>query len=577
MIHAYEKFYTLNPQFYERLWLSDKSPSSFLEQDKANQKLNERDFKHKLKKAVFGRHTKLLFDEGFLENKNLKKYIHWTRESRIRPVILLSMTGFSEHKNQLENLSASFPPPEPQSQAPSQKRESPSYDFGLEFHFISEDNNFSLRELSAFKNKSRLIYVIHKYNRKSFLKEEEEAFLSELKIFFKKRHLCFPYKSHFRDRFLTPRQVYHFLNKNLRLPPYPAALYDSRIPEDMDLEPLYEPFFKSRLASGRSSAGSFAGSSVSSSLDSSKREIYFSVVIPVYNRERQLFNTLKFLAAGDFPKNKYEVIVVDDGSSRPIRQSLTSFSKQNPLMDIKGIYFPRVIEKTKNLAHFRAGLARNLGVKHSRGRYLAFLDSDILTPPDYLTKLKKEHERADLILVKRRHLKSDSFSINGGLSPEDLFPTAAKELKSPGDSKKKADNIKTYIKEESYWGDFYKKGFDKAESPWKYICTYGLSLLREDFNSIGGFGKTFLFYGFEDIDLGWRLLKKNKKALLSDIVVFHQASEEEGAPSSRLYPLFRQSQLLKTAKIFFYRHLDTEIYKALRVYMRQERPLSYFL
>jgi len=157
-----------------------------------------------------------------------------------------------------------------------------------------------------------------------------------------------------------------------------------------------------------------------------------------------------------------------------------------------------------------------------------------------------------------------------------LFPTVKKRLKGTGSSKKVTDNIKTYIKEESYWGSFYKKGFDKAEFPWKYICTYGLSLLREDFNSIGFFGKTFLFYGFEDVDLGWRLLKKNKKALLSDIVVFHQSSEEEG-PASYFYPLFRHSQLLKTAKIFFYRHLDTEIYKALRVYMRQERPLSYFL
>ena len=676
-----EKFYTLNPQFYESLWLSSKSPFSFLEQIKANQKLNQIEFKHRLEKAVSSWHSHLLFDEVFLENKNLENYIRWTQKSQIYPVILVSISSFPKYKKKLEKLVTQFSDRfiGLDNSEKLKQQQSKTEDFNLEFHFICENNDFSIEELSAFKNKASLVYVITKKNRNSFLKEgvltskaftseasvngvsetssgvsrreasisedflksnfgSEDSFIKNYQNFFKKRYLYFPYKSHFKDSFLTSRQVYRFLEKNSKLSPYPVDIYDKRIPKDMDLAPLYTPFFENPDLQARSNLSapslpkssfvlnspteSLSGSSPSVSNSPTKslvdssigEEIYFSVVIPCYNSGKQLLNTLRFLTQQDFPKNQYEVIVVDDGSPHPVRQSLSAFSKKNPGINVKGIYFPRVIEKIKKSARFRAGLARNLGVKHSRGKYLAFLDSDILVPSNYLTRLKKEHEQADLILVKRYHLNKNSLSLEGELKSDELFSKVKEELNSNFfqpkeetelkrvtiDSKgkkreitqseqyiisqkqtsisskdqNKSKKIETYIEEESYWGSFYKKGFDKVEYPWKYICSYGLSLSRKDFNEVGGFGKAFLFYGFEDTDLGYRLLKKNKKALLSDIVVLHQADTNSMTWS---YPLFRQTQLFKTAKIFFYRHLDPEIYKALKVYMRQERTLSYFL
>jgi len=450
-----------------------------------------------------------------------------TKESEIIPVLVLSVKNLSQYENKWQELSF--------------LKDSKSQ-FQLEFHLICE-SYYDFSRLSQSdsligkngvgnKNQIRLVYVITKRNLKSF-RTAESSDKKWSKFYPFKSHFYFPYKTRWRDFFLTPKQVYGFLQKATPLPRYPLDTYDKRIPESTDLAPLYKPFLETT---------------------NELRDPYFSIIIPSYNSGKQLLNSLSFLAEQDFPKKDYEVIVVDDGSPDFSRERLIDFSKKNPLLNIKGIHFPRVIEKRKGMACFRAGLARNLGVKHSRGKCLAFLDSDILVPSDYLVRLKKDHEKADLVLVKRFHLKEKQLSLK------------------PGEKFKESFLKKTYIEEESYWGSFYKKGFDGVTQPWKYVCSYGLSLSRKDFDEVGAFGKNFLFYGFEDTDLGYQFFKKKKKMLLSDTIVFHQ---KDSLSLNHFY--LRQKQLMKTAKIFYYRHLDSEIYKALKVYMRQERSLFYFL
>ncbi|MBC6415919.1 MAG: glycosyltransferase [Bdellovibrionales bacterium] len=480
-----QKFYSLNPRFYLK---------SFRE----NQNLNEIDFKHKLKKALSGWHDTLLFDSSFLDNKNFEKYLLLTKQANLQAVLQICKALLDSYKKQLDFFFRKYP--------------------FLELHVIYEEGSFNKETLLKFKNRMSLVYVVTKKNRYHFSKSKD--------FNFKNTYLYFPYKKRRLDSFLTPRQVYQFIKKEKDFLVYPVDIYDDRLPEDLDLEPLFSPFFETQF---------------------SKKQVDFSIVIPCYNSKKQMVNTLKCLSQQDFPKNKYEIIVVDDGSLDSIREELQLFSQQHLDLNLKGIYYPRVIEKEKVKASFRAGLARNLGVKNSQGSFLCFLDSDILVPPDYLKKLKKEHEKgADGVLVKRYHLSSHA-------RVENLFD--------------KKENKDSYIEDESYWGSFYQKGFDQVAYPWKYVCTYGLSLSKKNFEELGGFGKNFLFYGFEDIDLGYRLFKSRKKVILSSIKVYHQAPTDK-TRQNLLYPFFRQKQLAKTAKIFFYRHLDPEIYEALKVYMR---------
>jgi GT2 family glycosyltransferase len=89
----------------------------------------------------------------------------------------------------------------------------------------------------------------------------------------------------------------------------------------------------------------------------------FSVVIPTFNRARLLPATLATVRAQTF--KDFEVIVVDDGSSDGTRDYLRTVDRL------------RVIEQD----HRGPGAARNAGVAHARGDYIAFLDSDDLWWP----------------------------------------------------------------------------------------------------------------------------------------------------------------------------------------------------
>ena len=46
-----------------------------------------------------------------------------------------------------------------------------------------------------------------------------------------------------------------------------------------------------------------------------KEDIYISVIIPVYNQKQQLLTTLAKFDEQTYPKELFEVIVVDDGSN----------------------------------------------------------------------------------------------------------------------------------------------------------------------------------------------------------------------------------------------------------------------
>lgn len=496
-----QRIYNLNPQFYLRLWNEQKTI-----------KKSPFDFKRNLQKALSGNYTSVLFDESFLYDDNLCLFVNECFKKGIQPILQVTSQSFRDKKEQLHQL--------------SQKNKN-----SLMFNIVF-DNIYALplKDIKNFSPKVFFTYIVTKKNRNISFKEHMP------KELFEKTRFYFPYKESFFDIFLTPRQVYKFVKKQGAVQPFQGEVYDNRIAQDMDLEPFTLPFAENKTPQ-------------------TNKKMIFSIIIPSYNNGRQLINTLKNLALQNYPRDEYEITVVDDGSTDNTKKALRNFIGQYPSLNLKAIHFPRVVERTAGDARFRAGLARNLGVKYSKGEILAFLDADILVPPDYLQRLEREHRQADVILLQRYHLKTNA-------PLKDLFFNR-KKIKSW-----------YYIEEKSYWGNFYKKGFDKVKIPWKYICTYGLSLSKKDFQSVGVFGKNFIFYGFEDTDLGYRLFKQSKKFLLSDIQVYHQAPSQK---QHRQSPLYRHGQLSKTAKIFFYRHLEPEIYEEMKTYMTQPRGFYYYL
>ncbi len=47
--------------------------------------------------------------------------------------------------------------------------------------------------------------------------------------------------------------------------------------------------------------------------------IKLSVIVPTYNRNRKLQTTVETLSRQTFPADDYEIIVVDDGSTEPVK------------------------------------------------------------------------------------------------------------------------------------------------------------------------------------------------------------------------------------------------------------------
>jgi GT2 family glycosyltransferase len=90
----------------------------------------------------------------------------------------------------------------------------------------------------------------------------------------------------------------------------------------------------------------------------------FSVIVPSFNRVALLGATLESILAQRF--TDFDIIVVDDGSTDGTMDYLESFRQRI---------------KVFRQANEGPGAARNLGARHSRGTYLAFLDSDDLWFP----------------------------------------------------------------------------------------------------------------------------------------------------------------------------------------------------
>src|ERR1044071_997233 len=52
---------------------------------------------------------------------------------------------------------------------------------------------------------------------------------------------------------------------------------------------------------------------------------FFSIIVPTHNRPEQLSVCLKFLAEQEYPRDQFEVIVVNDGSELPLEKVVSSF------------------------------------------------------------------------------------------------------------------------------------------------------------------------------------------------------------------------------------------------------------
>jgi len=105
---------------------------------------------------------------------------------------------------------------------------------------------------------------------------------------------------------------------------------------------------------------------------------FVSVIVASFNRRGWLEKCLPYLKKLNYPENKFEVIVVDDGST----DGTTDFIK-------KKFSWVKTVSLAKNSG---AAIAKNVGIENSKGEYFYFLDSDAVPKEDALIELVKVAE-----------------------------------------------------------------------------------------------------------------------------------------------------------------------------------------
>lgn len=98
----------------------------------------------------------------------------------------------------------------------------------------------------------------------------------------------------------------------------------------------------------------------------------FSIVVPVFNTGRHLRQCLAALQSLDYPRDEYEILMVDNNSTDNSLEILNSSG---------GI---RVLRESKQGSY----AARNRALQEARGALLAFTDSDCMPDPNWLKNIE---------------------------------------------------------------------------------------------------------------------------------------------------------------------------------------------
>lgn len=205
--------------------------------------------------------------------------------------------------------------------------------------------------------------------------------------------------------------------------------------------------------------------------------IEISVIVPTYNRREGIKNCLNSLFSQDYPKEKYEIIVVDDGSNYNINEVIDQFKKIN--------------DNLRFFCQCRKGpaCARNLGAKAARGEIISFVDDDCVVSKDWVS------------LMIERHLKNDQITAVGGLT---LVP-----------SKKSTVLVSQFLSNCSIKTYFNQK--------WEVIFfpTCNVSLKKWVFDKYS-FDEKFPLPGGEDLEFFWRIFKDGHRFIWDEsIKVMH--------------------------------------------------------
>jgi glycosyltransferase involved in cell wall biosynthesis len=204
---------------------------------------------------------------------------------------------------------------------------------------------------------------------------------------------------------------------------------------------------------------------------------FFSVIVPTYNRPRQLTSCLKALSRLNYPRDRFEVIVIDDGSERRLDAIVASFRK-------------RIDAVLLTQPHRGPAAARNRGAAIAKGQYLAFTDDDCEPGPDWIKALSIRFDKMSEQIVGGK-------TLNGHTG--NAYATVTQM-------------VTDYLIHHS-GGYLGQKRFFPSNN---------LAIPADCFHRMGGFNTDFPFGAGEDRELSQRFLDHDYQLVYApEVIVYH--------------------------------------------------------
>ena len=247
----------------------------------------------------------------------------------------------------------------------------------------------------------------------------------------------------------------------------------------------------------------------------------FSIIIPAYQAAAVLPKCLNALHRQSIDRSRYEIIVVDDGSTDNTATVAEQVLNTSSAQDIR---VPQVFRAAQVIHALHGGpaQARNLGAQAAQGRLLLFTDADCEPVPDWI-------EQISSVFVDP--------SISGA---KGTYRTRQTSL------------VARFVQQE------YQERYDRLQrlAPIDFVDTYSAAYRRDVFIDQGGFDAVGLpTASVEDQEFSFRLTASGHRLVfVPEAVVFHQHN-------ASLWRYFRRKYYIGYWKIYI---LQRHPAKALR-------------
>lgn len=227
--------------------------------------------------------------------------------------------------------------------------------------------------------------------------------------------------------------------------------------------------------------------------------IDLSIIIPLYNGAETIERALRSIYSQDIPDERFEVIVVNDGSTDGSEQLVARWAQRHPNLSII------------NQANSGPGAARNAGLAQARGQYIGFLDADDYYAGKHIERLLEiaRENDAEIVIYETREINEADVEKDLATSADD---NAFSERVSP---------VMTGVETEDKAG---KAGF-------LFCCNYFL-VKRELYERLGIRFDTTIYYG-EDTIVSVTLLLHAERVVTTNILAHRYVLRPDGLCRSR--------------------------------------------